>query len=60
MAKIDIEGTMRNVQARMTNIEKAMTMLASANSNIGGNTEKHKLNKEVLESKTISNLGDTT
>jgi len=56
LENMNIENALKNVDTRMSTIEVAMATLASANGNIGGNIEKNKFTKEVLESKAVNNI----
>ena len=55
--RMNIEAQLKNVDTRMTTMEVAMATLASSGVHGGGNIEKNKFVKEVLESKAISNIG---
>ena len=57
MENMNIEGRMKNTDARMANIEVTMASLASSGLHEEDRADKNKFFKEVLESKAISNIG---
>ena len=48
---------MKNTDSRMANIEVAMATLASSGVHGGGNNDKNKFIKEVMESKATISIG---
>ena len=58
MEQLHIEASLKNIDARMTNIEVAVSTIGSAQMTQKEKMEeKQKFWKEVLESKAIANIG---